>query len=132
MLRDVHLYVILFAFRLHTCFSLQTSYQNFFVSSLLVLMDCVCYRPYIGLLLSFFAVFAGISAASNDGYILPSSGNASTTQFHVGPELASGTSCGVKGWANRASSGNSQAGGGPGFLYAAMNQLAFGANPTGT
>ncbi|MCJ1384357.1 hypothetical protein MMC17_007473 [Xylographa soralifera] len=92
-------------------------------------MDCIPYRSYLRLFLSVSLLFSGISAVSNDGYILPSSGNASTTQFHLGPELASGTSCGVNALANGASSGSLKAGGGPGFLYAAMNQLAFGANP---
>ena len=95
-------------------------------------MDCIRYRAYLGFILSVFSLFAGISAVSNDGYILPSSGSASTTQFFLGPELGSGTSCGVNAWAKNASCGSPPAGGGPGFLYAAMNQLAFGANPSGT
>ena len=65
------------------------------------------------------------------GYALPTSGTASTTQFYVGPEFGSGTACGANGWANGAAYGNPPAGGGPGFLYAAINQLAFGANPLG-
>ena len=79
--------------------------------------------------ISFFS--SGISATSSDGYILPASGNASTTQFFLGPELTSGTSCGVSAWANGANCGSPPAAGGPGFLYAAINQLAFGANPSG-
>ncbi|MCJ1253235.1 hypothetical protein MMC24_001046 [Lignoscripta atroalba] len=65
------------------------------------------------------------------GYILPTSGFASTTQFMVGPELGPGTACGAVGWANGVKAGSPPAGGGPGFLYAAINQLGFGANPLG-
>ncbi|MCJ1335231.1 hypothetical protein MMC09_000499 [Bachmanniomyces sp. S44760] len=64
------------------------------------------------------------------GYVLPNVGSASTTQFTLGTELASGTSCGASGWANNASPGSGKPGGGPGFLYAAINQLGFGANPS--
>ncbi|MCJ1473784.1 hypothetical protein MMC13_002435 [Lambiella insularis] len=78
----------------------------------------------------FFLLIAKSSSAYSDGYHLPWSGNASTTQFSLGPELSSGTSCGVKAWAKNATYGNPPAGGGPGFLYAAINQLAFGANPS--
>ena len=65
------------------------------------------------------------------GYILPMSGTASTSQFFLGPEMSSGTSCGVKAWANGVNAGTPASGEGPGFLYAGLNQLAFGANPSG-
>jgi len=63
------------------------------------------------------------------GYVLPSSGTASTTQFYLGPELSGGTACGVDALPNGQSCSGKQ-GGGPGYLYAAINQLAFGANPS--
>jgi len=69
------------------------------------------------------------STAADPGYVLPSSGVASTTQFYLGPELGSGTACGVSALPNGKSTSGSQ-GGGPGYLYAAINQLAFGANPS--
>jgi len=62
-------------------------------------------------------------------YDLPSSGVASTTQFYLGPELSGGTACGVDALPNGKSTSGKQ-GGGPGYLYAAINQLAFGANPS--
>ena len=65
------------------------------------------------------------------GYILPSWGVASTTQFQIGPEFGSGTSCGASAWPKGINAGNPATGAGPGFLYAAINQLAFGANPSG-
>jgi len=70
-----------------------------------------------------------IVAADSAGYVLPSSGSASTTQFYLGPELSSGTACGVDALPNGKSTSGKQ-GGGPGYLYAAINQLAFGANPS--
>jgi len=76
-------------------------------------------------------IFASTVFAAGDsaGYILPSSGTASTTQFILGTELASGTACGVDALPGGVSTSGGQ-GGGPGFLYAAINQLAFGANPS--
>lgn len=50
------------------------------------------------------------------GYYLPSSGAASTTQFYLGPELSSGTACGVDALPNGESTSGAQ-GGGPGYLY---------------
>ena len=75
------------------------------------------------------AVAQGTSHADQSGYILPTNGTASTTQFVIGTELAGGTGCGI----DALPSGNagSSPGTGPGFLYAAINQLAFGANPAG-
>ena len=64
------------------------------------------------------------------GYMLPLSGTASTTQFQLGPELGSGTSCGASAWPNGLNAGSPPIAGGPGFLYAAINQLGFGANPS--
>ena len=84
---------------------------------------------------AFFGLLVALSTCTTgtyaEGYDLPTSGTASTTQFFLGPEMSGGTSCGVNGWANNAYSGNPSAGQGPGFLYAAINQLAFGANPSG-
>lgn len=71
----------------------------------------------------------GKVTADAAGYVLPSSGTASTTQFYLGPELSSGTACGVDALPNGKSTSGEQ-GGGPGYLYAAINQLAFGANPS--
>lgn len=79
-------------------------------------------------LLPLAAFFSAVTADSA-GYVLPSSGTASTTQFYLGPELSSGTACGVDALPNGASTSGKQ-GGGPGYLYAAINQLAFGANPS--
>lgn len=70
-----------------------------------------------------------LGRAASQGYVLPSSGVASTTQFYLGPELSSGTACGVDALPNGQSTSGKQ-GGGPGYLYAAINQLAFGANPS--
>lgn len=72
-----------------------------------------------------------VASQDPSGYILPSSGTASTTQFQLGPELGSGTSCGMSAWPNGINAGNPPDGAGPGFLYAAINQLGFGANPSG-
>ncbi|CAJ2511829.1 Uu.00g074540.m01.CDS01 [Anthostomella pinea] len=78
------------------------------------------------------ALFTSTASADSAGYVLPSSGTASTTQFLVGPELSGGTACGVQKLPNGATSlsGALGKGGGPGYLYAAINQLAFGANPS--
>jgi len=70
-----------------------------------------------------------LGRAASQGYVLPSSGVASTTQFYLGPELSGGTACGVSALPNGQSTSGKQ-GGGPGYLYAAINQLAFGANPS--
>ncbi|CZR68148.1 uncharacterized protein PAC_18047 [Phialocephala subalpina] len=70
-----------------------------------------------------------LASADAAGYVLPSTGVASTTQFYLGPELSSGTACGVSALPNGKSTSGEQ-GGGPGYLYAAINQLAFGANPS--
>ena len=96
---------------------------------------------------SIFVVLGGLLAstsADSAGYVLPSSGTASTTQFYLGSELSSGTACGVSALPNGKSTSGEQ-GGGPGYLYvrfsipqdvqtntiqAAINQLAFGANPS--
>ncbi|PMD28029.1 glycoside hydrolase family 45 protein [Hyaloscypha hepaticicola] len=79
------------------------------------------------LLVLLFAAHAfGVTFNSYDsaGYYLPSSGTASTTQFYLGTELSSGTACGVDALPNGKSTSGKQ-GGGPGYLYAAINQLAF-------
>lgn len=77
---------------------------------------------------------AGIVARGNEadaqGYINPSSGTASTTQFNIGSEFGGGTSCGAIALPNGSKAGG-QPGSGPGMLYAAINQLGFGANPGG-
>ena len=84
------------------------------------------------LFLSVFSLLT-LSQADSAGYTLPSSGTASTTQFLLGPELSSGTACGLDRLANGATSLSGSIGSasnGPGYLYAAINQLAFGANPS--
>ena len=65
------------------------------------------------------------------GYFKPFVGLASTTQFYVGPEMGGGTSCGVSGWHYGINAENPVAGKGPGFLYAAVNQMMFSTNPSG-
>jgi len=77
------------------------------------------------------STLATFTSADKAGYHLPTSGTASTTQFYVGPELGGGTSCGASAFPNGKKPSGKQ-GGGPGYLYAAINQLAFGANPSGT
>ena len=59
-------------------------------------------------------------------YVLPTSGIASTTTFNLGSEFSQGTACGVDALPSGAQLGSSP-GTGPGYLYAAFNQLAFGA-----
>jgi hypothetical protein len=75
------------------------------------------------------ATSAFLGKVACQGYVLPSSGSASTTQFYLGPELSGGTACGMSALPNGQSTSGKQ-GGGPGYLYAAINQLAFGANPS--
>jgi hypothetical protein len=62
------------------------------------------------------AMFLGLVAGQGTGYVLPSSGSASTTQFYLGPELSGGTACGVDALPNGKSTSGTQ-GGGPGYLY---------------
>ena len=62
------------------------------------------------------AALLGEVTADAAGYVLPSGGVASTTQFYLGPELSSGTACGVSGLPNGKSTSGRQ-GGGPGYLY---------------
>jgi hypothetical protein len=57
-----------------------------------------------------------LGKVAGQGYVLPSSGSASTTQFYLGPELGGGTACGVSGLPNGQSTSGRQ-GGGPGYLY---------------
>ena len=61
-----------------------------------------------------------------DNYVLPTTGTASTTTFNIGAEFSQGTACGVDALPSGAQLGSSP-GTGPGYLYAAFNQLAFGA-----
>jgi len=84
-------------------------------------------------LVPLFLSLAPSAFADSAGYDLPSSGTASTTQFLIGPELSGGTACGMTALPNGATStsGAIGEGDGPGYLYAAINQLAFGANPSG-
>ncbi|OCK79809.1 hypothetical protein K432DRAFT_426233 [Lepidopterella palustris CBS 459.81] len=75
-----------------------------------------------------------IALADSAGYVLPSSGTVSTTQFYIGPELSNGTACGVSALPNSRSASGKQ-GGSPGHLYkddeqAAINHFAFGTNPS--
>ncbi|KAI1362739.1 hypothetical protein F5Y08DRAFT_341365 [Xylaria arbuscula] len=79
--------------------------------------------------IALIATLAGSISADAAGYVLPSGGSASTTQFIIGTEFGGGTSCGVNALPNGQASSGGQ-GGGPGYLYAAINQLAFGANPS--
>lgn len=60
-------------------------------------------------------------------YVLPTTGAASTTTFNIGSEFSQGTACGVEALPSDAQVGSSP-GNGPGYLYAAFNQLAFGAS----
>ena len=76
-------------------------------------------------------LYSSVTLAWSNQYVLPTSGIASTTQFTLGPELVQGTSCGAAGWPSGMNVGNPTTGQGPGLLYAAINQLAFGANPSG-
>jgi hypothetical protein len=62
------------------------------------------------------SVLVATALADSAGYVLPSSGSASTTQFYLGPELSSGTACGMSALPNSASTSGKQ-GGGPGYLY---------------
>jgi hypothetical protein len=62
------------------------------------------------------ATLLGEVTADSAGYVLPSSGVASTTQFYLGPELSGGTACGVDALPNGQSTSGRQ-GGGPGYLY---------------
>jgi len=57
-----------------------------------------------------------LQKVASQGYVLPSSGVASTTQFYLGPELSGGTACGVSALPNGKSTSGKQ-GGGPGYLY---------------
>ena len=63
-----------------------------------------------------FSALVATALADSAGYVLPSSGSASTTQFYLGPELRSGTACGMSALPNGASASGKQ-GGGPGYLY---------------
>lgn len=66
-------------------------------------------------------VYVSVVIADSAGYVLPSSGTASTTQFLLGPELGSGTACGVDALPNGSKTSGGQ-GGGPGFLYVSLGQ----------
>ncbi|KAI9676174.1 MAG: hypothetical protein M1817_000919 [Caeruleum heppii] len=72
---------------------------------------------------------AGLLSSRQNGYVLPQSGIASVTQFKVMSEFQGGTSCGVRQLASGQGYSIQEPGTGPGELYAAINQLAFGANP---
>lgn len=81
-------------------------------------------------LLAALASCATLAVADSAGYVLPTSGTASTTQFLIGPELSGGTACGVDKLPNGATSlpnGEIGEGGGPGYLY--VNQQ-HRTNPT--
>ena len=107
-----------------TCTFIRESYR----------VDMIRQMPWIPFtfLITVLALFSTpVASQDPSGYILPSSGTASTTQFQLGPELQSGTSCGMSAWPHGINAGNPPDGGGPGFLYAAINQLGFGANPSG-
>jgi hypothetical protein len=63
-----------------------------------------------------FSALVANALADSAGFVLPSSGLASTTKFYLGPELSSGTVCGMNALPNSASTSRKQ-GGGPGYLY---------------
>lgn len=65
--------------------------------------------------LALTAAFAR-AASADAGYVLPTDGTASTTQFIAGTEFGGGTSCGVNALPNGQASSGGQ-GGGPGYLY---------------
>jgi hypothetical protein len=69
------------------------------------------------------ALGATLDTRDSSGYYLPSSGTASTTQFYLGPELSSGTACGVSALPNGRSTSGKQ-GGGPGYLYVGASSRA--------
>ena len=89
----------------------------------------VCFRPYPSRSVKMTALFtltlglamfasrgdAAVAASNNLGYVLPSSGTASTTQFNLGSEFAGGTSCGMDGYPGYAQTKGP--GKGPGLLY---------------
>ncbi|KAA6415357.1 MAG: hypothetical protein FRX48_00072 [Lasallia pustulata] len=85
-------------------------------------------RAISALFISLSLFTSSLVCADQAGYITPTSGTASTTQFDIGPEFAGGTSCGATAFPKGLRT-NGAPGGGPGFLYAAVNQLHFGANP---
>lgn len=87
-------------------------------------------RAISALFISLSLFTSSLVCADQAGYITPTSGTASTTQFDIGPEFAGGTSCGATAFPKGLRT-NGAPGGGPGFLYAAVNQLHFGANPAG-
>lgn len=66
--------------------------------------------------LTIFVTVLFLGRVASLGYVLPSSGTASTTQFYLGPELSGGTACGVDALPNEQSTSGKQ-GGGPGYLY---------------
>jgi hypothetical protein len=63
-----------------------------------------------------FSALVATALAGSAGYVLPSSGSASTTQFYLSPELSGGMACGMSALPNSASTSGKQ-GGGPGYLY---------------
>ncbi len=73
---------------------------------------------------SLFVIASLASLALGQGYVLPTSGTASTTQFLIEEEFGSGTSCGQKAFPNN-KKGNGQPGGGPGYLYVDPPTLKF-------
>lgn len=71
------------------------------------------------------AVLLGTVAGDSAGYVLPSSGSASTTQFYLGPELGSGTACGVDALPNGASTSRQQGGGPDTFMFVPTSPLCY-------
>ena len=62
------------------------------------------------------ALAISFDTPDSQGYFLPSSGSASTTQFLIGTEFGGGTACGVNGMPNGQGTSGGQ-GNGPGYLY---------------
>ena len=89
---------------------------------LLSIISCTLGIMTSSFVITLAAVCFGAVAADPAGYVLPSTGSASTTQFYAGPEFSGGTSCGVSGLPNGQSTSGMQ-GGGPGYLYVSFFPL---------
>lgn len=118
-------------YRYPTCSLLSSVFFSRAASSGIYFLIMISLLPILLFLLPSLVTFSTAQDAA--GYVLPPSGQASTTQFLIGPEFAGGTACGLISLPGGSglSGGAIGRGGGPGLLYAAINQLAFGANPSG-
>lgn len=70
----------------------------------------------------FSALATCLPAVAGQGYVLPSGGSASTTQFYLGPELQGGTACGMSALPNGQHTSGRQ-GGGPGYAYVRLQSF---------